>query len=183
MLTPNFSQCNTLNEFYDHAKKCFTEQYGPEFLLYYNHINELVKECKSYKELGVLSGGSAAAAILGNPDLELVELVDINFDTIAPHKHLFNEFKGKLVFNKNSSIDANVPVTEVDALMVDSVHTYKHVSAELKLHAPGARKYIIFHDANQPGVKRAIDEFVENNPWEYVICDNHSFGYAVIKRK
>ena len=183
MLTPNFSQCTTLAEFYNHARQCFTEQYGPDFVLYYDHLSKLIKECNSYKELGVLSGVSAAAAILGNPALELVEMVDINFDTIAPHKHLFEEFNGRLVYNNNSSVDAKIPVTEVDMLMVDSMHTYKHVRAELKLHAPKTRKYIVFHDANQAGVKQAIDEFVEEGQWKYVICDNRSYGYAITERR
>ena len=184
MITPDFSQCTSLRDFYDHAERCYTERYGPDFVLYYNHLNSLIKECKSYKELGVLSGVSAAAAILGNPDLELVEMVDINFDTIAPQRHLFDEFRGQLTFNKNSSIDTAIPVTEVDLLMVDSVHTYKHVRNELRLHAPKARKYILFHDTNQAPVKRAVDEFIADNPqWKYVICDDRSFGYAVIVRQ
>lgn len=181
MITPDFSQCTNLKDFYDHAEKCYTERYGPDFVLYYNHLSELIKECKSYKELGSLSGVSAAVAMLGNPELDLVEMVDINFDTIAPHRHLFNEFKGKLTFNNNSSTNSDIPVTEVDMLMIDSVHSYKHVCRELRLHAPKARKYILFHDTNQAPVKRAVDEFLnDNTQWKYVICDDRSFGYAVI---
>lgn len=183
MLTPNFSQCITLAEFYNHARQCFISEYGPDFVLYYDHLSKLVKECNSYKELGVLSGVSAAAAILGNPKLDLVEMVDINFDTIAPHKHLFDEFQGRLIYNKNSSIDAKIPVTEVDMLMVDSMHTYKHVRAELQLHAPKTQKYIIFHDAKLPQVKKAIDEFVDQGQWKYVVYDDRSYGYAVVERQ
>jgi cephalosporin hydroxylase len=87
------------------------------------------------------------------------------------------------VFNHNSSIDANVPVSTVDMLMVDSIHTYKHVCAEIKLHAPKVNKYIVFHDARYPPIKKAIDEFVARGDWEYVVYDDRSFGYAIIKRK
>ena len=184
MLIPNFNQCNSLLEFYNYACECFVKEYGPEFILYYQHIQRLIPECESYKELGVLSGVSAAAAWVGNTNLKYIELVDVNFDTIAPHRHLFEqECEDRLVFNHNSSIDANVPVSTVDMLMVDSVHTYKHVCAEIKLHAPNVNKYIVFHDARYPPIKKAIDEFVAVGDWEYVVYDDRSFGYAIIKRK
>jgi cephalosporin hydroxylase len=184
MLTPNFSQCISLTEFYNHACECFIKEYGSDFVLYYQHIQKLIPECQSYKELGVLSGVSAAAAWVGNPSLNHLELVDINFDTISPHRHLFEQECGnRVVFNHNSSIDPDVPVSTVDMLMVDSMHTYRHVRAELELHAPNVKKYIVFHDAKHPPVKQAIDEFLSRNEWEYVIYDDRSFGYAIIQRK
>ena len=183
MLTPNFVHCKDLKEFYEYACECLIQEYGADFILYYQHIQRLIPECRSYKELGVLSGVSAAAAWLGNRDLEYIELVDINFDTIAPHRHLFeNECQARVHFNHNSSIDHTVPVSKVDMLMVDSMHTFKHVRAELRLHAPKVNKYIVFHDARHPPVKRAIDEFVAEGHWQYLVYDNRSYGYAVVER-
>lgn len=184
MLTPNFSHCNNLLEFYNHACDSFIKEYGPDFILYYQHIQKLISECESYKELGVLSGVSAAAAWLGNPTLKHLELVDINFDTIAPHRHLFEqECHDRVIFNHNSSVDSTIPVSTVDMLMVDSMHTYKHVRSELKLHAPKVNKYIVFHDAKHPPVKRAIDEFVTEGKWKYLVYDDRSFGYAIVERR
>ena len=68
-------------------------------------------------------------------------------------------------------------------MLVDSLHTQKHVTQELHLHAPHTNKYIVFHDATYPPIKQVIDNFVVKNPhWKYLIYDNRSFGYAVIEK-
>jgi hypothetical protein len=183
MIHPNFSHCSTLEEFYSQACTLFSAEYGSDFILYWEHIRQLAKECRSYKDLGTLQGVSAAAAILGNSDMAYVELVDVNFHPLQPHQHVFEQFQGELKLNQNSSVDPAVPVSNVDMMLVDSLHTKKHVTQELHLHAPHTNKYIVFHDAKYPPIKQVIDKFIEKNPqWKYLIYDDRSFGYAVIEK-
>jgi hypothetical protein len=183
MIHPDFSHCFSLQAFYDKACTLFTAEYGVDFVLYWQHINQLAKHCDSYKELGAFQGVSAAAAMLGNPQMKYVELVDVTFERLVPHQHVFKDFPGELKLNLNSSVDPAVPVSTVDMILVDSLHTAKHVIQELHLHAPHVKKYIVFHDAKYPPIKEVIDKFVaKNKEWRYLIYDDRSFGYAVIEK-
>jgi hypothetical protein len=183
MIHPDFSHCRTLQEFYDQACDQFTAEYGEHFVLYWQHIRQLAQYCDSYKELGAFQGVSAAAAMLGNPGMRYIELIDVTFERLIPHQQVFKDFSGELKLNQNSSVNPNIPVTLVDMMLVDSLHNAKHVTQELRLHAPQVKKYIVFHDAKHPSIKEVIDRFVaKNKEWQYLIYDDRSFGYAVIEK-
>jgi len=183
MIHPDFSQCRSLQELYDQACVQFTAQYGEHFVLYWEEIKRLAQYCDSYKELGAFQGVSAAAAMLGNPNMKFVELIDVTFERLVPHQHVFKDFSGALNLNQTSSVDPNMVFTDVDMMLVDSLHDAKHVIQELRLHASHVRKYIVFHDAKYPPIKDVIDRFViKNTQWKYLIYDDRSFGYAVIER-
>jgi len=183
MIHPDFTHCTTLTQFYDEACDLFTAEYGEHFTLYWENIRQLASHCDSYKELGAFQGVSAAAAMLGNPGMRYVELIDVTFERLVPHQHVFKDFSGELKLNQNSSVDSTVAVTPVDMMLVDSLHNTKHVIQELHLHAPHVRKYIVFHDATYAPIKRVIDDFVvSNNEWKYLIYDDRSFGFAVIEK-
>ena len=76
MIHPDLSHCHSLQEFYDQACDQFTAKYGEHFVLYWQHIRQLAQHCDSYKELGAFQGVSAAAAMLGNPGMQYMMLVD-----------------------------------------------------------------------------------------------------------
>ena len=183
MIHPDFSHCHSLQEFYDQACDQFTAKYGEHFVLYWQHIRQLAQHCDSYKELGAFQGVSAAAAMLGNPHMRHVELIDVTFERLVPHQHVFKDFSGELKLNQNSSVDPTISMTAVDMMLVDSLHTATHVIQELDLHAPYVKKYIVFHDAKYPPIKDVIDRFVaKNEQWQYLIYDDRSFGYAVLEK-
>lgn len=183
MIHPDFSHCCSLKELYDQACIQFTQQYGPHFVLYWEEIKRLARYCDSYKELGAFQGVSAAAAMLGNSSMRFVELIDVTFDLLEPHRHVFQDFAGNLQFSQHSSIDNSKPIHAVDMMLVDSLHCHKHVTQELRLHAPTVSRYIVFHDAKYPPIKQVIDKFVANNSqWTLMIYDDRSFGYAIIEK-
>ncbi len=70
-----------------------------------------------------------------------------------------------------SSTDPDV-VAQIDVenkvvmVILDSEHTYDHVSAELKLYGPlvSMGSYLIVEDTYLPGVATAVEEFLEVNP-------------------
>ena len=115
--------------------------------------------------------------------MRYVELIDVTFERLVPHQHVFKDFSGELKLNQNSSIDSTMTITAVDMMLVDSLHDVKHVTQELHLHAPQVEKYIVFHDAKHPPIKDVIDRFVsKNEQWQYLIYDDRSFGYAIIEK-
>jgi len=68
-----------------------------------------------------------------------------------------------LVFWQGDALKA--PVMGCDLLYIDDTHTYEHLKAELEKFHPEAVKWIIVHDMDEEGVRRAVDEFVKANEW------------------
>lgn len=103
-------------------------------------------------------------------------------------------------------IQANVldiEIEETDLLFIDTCHSYKHLQAELKLHASKVKKYLVFHDtttyatidetnyeplggiftAEGIGIWRAIEEFLQDNPqWILEQRYMHNNGLTILKK-
>ena len=113
-----------------------------------------------------------------------------------------NHIGTKFEFNLANVLD--VVIEETDLLFIDTWHSYKQLTAELKLHASNVNKYICFHDttsyatvdensyeiwgdewkAEGVGIWKAIEEVLENNKecsLEERFMNNN--GFTVIKRK
>jgi len=181
MIQGNFENCRTLSEFYQQASELYAERYGIAHLDYYKTIESLVKQVNSYKELGSMQGVSAAAAILGNPNLTFIEMIDITFKYLNPHRKLFSEFNGKLKFSECDSTKCKI--NEVDMTFIDSLHKYNHLKKEISLHAPKTKKFLMFHDTNLKGIKKAIKETVNTTDWKYKIVNEQGCGFTVLERK
>lgn len=136
-------------------------------------------------ECGTRSGVSTAALLAGvDENGEL--LISIDIDDCS---HLFKEHP-RWSFLQGSSInpetlyvlrsEVKVPI---DLLLLDTLHTYDHVYAELVLWAPemALGGTILVHDTETfPGVRRAVEEFCAENqmPVTFVLPNN---GMAVIE--
>ena len=180
MILGNFENSTTLQEFYTQALTMYEKEYKSDFLLYYKAIEKLAKKIKSYKECGSFQGVSAAAAMIGNPELEYVEMIDVTFQHIKKHKKVYNDFKGKLFWNETSTLTCKV--NEVDMTFIDSQHKYKHVIKEIQRHGPKTNKYLMFHDSYYHEIKRAIKETIDTGKWKYHTVNEKSFGYVVLQR-
>jgi cephalosporin hydroxylase len=174
-----------------------------EYLEYCNipsDINEhlyilynLALDDNSVVEFGVGYGRSTRAFMAAiqqtGKSLKSYDLVEL--DGVAS---LFRDAKDSGVdasFHQENTIE--IDTVSTDILLVDSHHTYEQVSGELKKHASGVRKYIIFHDTvtfgengqdpGTRGVLPAINEFLSDNPnWtKYKSFDNNN-GLLVIQR-
>jgi hypothetical protein len=108
-----------------------------------------------------------------------------------------------LVFEYVLGNDLEYDMPEVDALMVDSLHTYSQCSAELNRFGNKARKLIFFHDTESysiygenaypevfhtgmncgRGIWPAIEEFMAANP-HWVIAERftNNNGLTILKR-
>ena len=136
-------------------------------------------------ECGVRSGQSTSALLAG---VEQFGGMLVRIDTVDS-SHLFRDHPRWSFLQGDSTSSETVAVlrTElqqpINTLLLDTLHTYEHVTAELELWhpevAPGG--HIVVHDTESfPGVRRAVEEFCTRKGWSHTIVlpDN---GMAVIE--
>ena len=152
-------------------------------------LRRLSSKCKHITELGVGEMVSSWAFLEGLR-AEGGKLVSI--DIKSPTEYgvpLENIQEGcikegiEFVFRLESSL--MIEIEETDMLFIDTLHTYKQVSQELKLHADKAKKYIVFHDTEscKEDLLRAVSEFLEVHPeWRETEHHTHNNGLTVLTR-
>ena len=168
-------------------------------------ILEYAKKCDHITEMGVRGIISTWGWLAGNPKkLIAYDIQDPSTwgssirDVEDTAKSIGTNFK----FHLANVLD--IDIEETDLLFIDTWHSYKQLTAELKLHASKVRKYICFHDttsyaendetsyeiwgsewkAEGIGIWRAIEEFLESNPeWELDIRFTNNNGFTIIKKK
>jgi len=179
----NYNNCESLSEFSEMTLQGLTNLYSSDFVENLKALPYYLKSCKSYRELGTNQGGSASIALLQN--LTYIELIDKSFSKFNIKKYLFDDYANdkniKLIYHEMSSLDVQTN-KKTDFLLVDSVHKYKHVTAELNLYAPLTRKFIMFHDTNMLPVYQAVKDFLnQTKEWKLAFYSD-SAGYTVLER-
>jgi hypothetical protein len=154
-------------------------------------LYELATQCDSVVEMGVRTGVSTRAFL--NTDVKLTSY-DIALDNKVGQLFGIAKHLGKNV----NYIQANVldiEIEECDLLFIDTLHTYKQLSTELKLHGNKAKRYIAFHDTHTFGLRDevsnenngllpAIIEFMIINPhWRFKIYKTNNNGLTVLERQ
>lgn len=95
------------------------------------------------------------------------------------------DFKFKL----KSTLDIKIEPTAL--LLIDTLHTYKQLSQELKLHHDKVGKYIILHDTvsfgergedGGEGLLKAINEFIECSGWRILEKFQNNNGLMVLTK-
>ena len=153
----------------------------------------LSNECESVVEFGTRYVVSAWAFL--NSSAKKITLVDITKpDNIDEIKLLVPE--KDLTFIEDS--DLNIEIDQTDLLFIDTWHCCDQLKAELDLHAEKVNKYIVMHDVESfgevaegiygncegGGLKRAIDEFLEENKmWKIKEWYTNNNGLAVLERR
>lgn len=95
-------------------------------------------------------------------------------------------------FHLNISNVLSVDIEETDLLFIDTKHTYEQLSQELTRHAPRVRRWIVLHDTEtfgtcgedglEPGIWRAVEEFVAKGTWSVFQRFSHCNGLTVLVR-
>jgi len=179
------AHCTTLREFYNASRLQSNAAHGEHYCNYHDAIVRCMERGDQYKELGVFQGMSAAGACFGYPSR--IELIDKSLEKFIPNEALFEAFCADndidLVTRQVSSSDPR-SASDCDVLLVDSFHQVKHLNAELKIHAPRTRKFMIFHDTTKPNdlLYRALVAFARRNPWKVVERNELACGYTVLQR-
>ena len=196
----------TLEELYQ--KRCQTPWNNNEFLPTFRHYAE---QCQIVTEFGVERGFSTTAFLAAQPDLlvsyELVwneglnEVVGmasccINYGRGGPvHPAAWSGFTawvGKTQWCFHLTDCLGQPIIETDLLLIDSFHIYSHLRLELRIHSPSVRRWILIHDVDpnvhhgmdgsQPGLYKAVDEFLAQGDFELEKWYPNNNGLAVLRR-
>lgn len=143
--------------------------------------------CESVTEFGFRTGTSLKALIDGKP--RRATTYDLHFHASDIMK--FNGVEAQVKFCKENT--AGTVIEETDLLFIDSLHTYQHLSIELKNNHHMVKKYLIFHDVQtygsksedgtEPGLTAAIFEFLRQRPeWGVDYYTHECNGLLVLKR-
>jgi len=151
-------------------------------------ISELTSHCTHVTELGVGHAQSTRAFLRHDVELHSYEY--------QPHDYIPKLFEDAKNSGRNVTLHIadtrQVEISETDLMLVDSLHIYEQVQAELQLHANKVRKYILFHDTTSfadrgefggKGIWPAIQEFIDSHPeWQLVERRTNNNGLTVLKR-
>lgn len=153
-------------------------------------LKKYASKCASVTELGVRDVISTWAWV----DAEIPKITAYDIED-PPSDNLKEVVKAAehLDFTFVKADVLEIELEPVDLLFIDTLHTYKQLTQELKLHADKAKKYIIFHDttlyAHQGedgsplGLKDALNEFLlETSDWEIEKVFTHNNGLTILKR-
>ena len=185
MIKGDFTHCTTLQQFYDDIVAVQREAHGEQYTAHHDDLIELMLQCRTYKELGVNQGATAAAVLLQAP--KYIELVDIILTNFNENRHLFEQFAQEndvlLSIKEIGSTDPALYVTECDLLFVDSLHHAWHVEQELVLHAPKTNKFIVIHDTGDRPMNHAVALGVlMPMGWKEVKRDLRGYGHSIFKK-
>lgn len=155
-------------------------------------------------EFGVKRAASSVALLLGAQRVISYDIVD------TPHARHLQAIAGpRWEYRLEDSRTATIP--ECHLLLIDSLHTYAQVKAELEVHARKVSRYLVFHDSitfgsigahgetgahlwtQQPGqsvplealgIRPAVDELMIRDPsWRIVASYSDSHGLLVLERQ
>lgn len=162
----------------------------------YEHLPTLKKlgeRVETITEFGVRDAYSTIAWIMAKPKkLTCYDCVQISDEKLAFFEQKTRQNGTDFTFHKASTLNISIEPTEL--LFIDTNHTYKQLSAELKLHGNKAQKYIVFHDTvkfglygtdkKTPGLIQAIKELLLDQPaWEVLAEHKNCNGLTILANK
>jgi hypothetical protein len=188
MINSKLDHCKTLEEFYESIRSQQEEAHGAHYCAMHDAINEIAKECTSYKELGVHQGGTLANALL-QPTLKYVEGIDISFEKynafLKPIAEAYIKEKKK-VFKMRECDSSGIEALgfSTDILMIDSIHKPYHMQKELERHGQYVKKYIVAHDTHKPNdaLYWCLADWGADNGWTVMTRNQDNVGFTVIKK-
>jgi hypothetical protein len=139
-------------------------------------------------EIGFRTGVSATALATADKPLHCYDI-----EPCAVARGKLAALAPRFRFHQGDSLKVEIPVCEL--LHIDSLHTYKHLREELRIHARFCRKWIALHDTEtfgkigkdgtKPGLVAAIDQFLSENEGEWTrhlhLTNNN--GMTLLRRR
>lgn len=189
MINSELGHVKTIDEFYASIREQQEAAHGEHYCKMHDIINDLAKDCKSYKELGVHQGGTLANALL-QPTLRYVEGVDISLEKynkfLKPIAENWAAASARVLRMKEcSSTSIDSLGYSTDILMIDSVHKSHHMQAELELHGKYVKRYIVAHDTQLPDDQLywTLVNWGVDNGFDSMIRNKENVGFTVIERR
>jgi len=129
-------------------------------------MHRYADQCEHITEFGVRTGVSTWAWIASRA--KTIRCYDIEnvMHNLEHHIQSAKDTRKDFKFIPQSTIMEGFEIEPTDLLFIDTEHTYKQCSTELKKHAHKVKKYLIFHDTVNCGseLMPAINEFLKDNP-------------------
>lgn len=149
----------TLEGFYEWSRSQPTAM-GPHM----ERLRALANGLDLAVEFGVKRASSSVALLLGAKRVISYDIKDTPYA-----QHLKSIAGDRWDYRLQDSRKATIP--DCDLLMVDSLHTYAQVKAELEAHAGKARRFLVFHDVLTFGVIGANGETGAHS-WQQRPCQS-----------
>ena len=191
MINAELGHVKSVQEFYTEIRRQQEEAHGEHYCLMHDAIQERLKHCNSYMELGVHQGGTAAAAMLCKPK----EICLIDRD-MSRYKKFLMPIAEEYCVRNNIKLDLRQTdstgfgsINPTDMLVIDSYHHPNHMTKELEVHGKNVKKYIIAHDTSiikgRPidALFHVLVRFADQNKWEVEQREHRNVGYTVLKKK
>lgn len=148
------------------------------------HIFNLIAGCESYLEIGTAEGDSLyvlSHALKPGSRITSVDLGEMGTRKLVEQIiQLLLPVHSVGIYRGNSTDPATYPNPKPhDVVLIDGGHDYDTVKSDIRMYAPLATKYLIFHDVKLPGVKQAVDEYVmatDAKYYEFVRTTDMGFG-------
>jgi predicted O-methyltransferase YrrM len=138
-----------------------------------DHIGTLTRhaqEAKTIVEFGTRGGVSTWAFLDGLPADGWLWSVDID-DCMVPAR-VSEDSRWTFIQGDDTSLAVLDQLPEqADLVFIDTSHTYAHTVMELDFAVTLHPSRILLHDADWPGVERAIKQFCPKYGWEMVAFD------------
>lgn len=156
----------------------------------FEYIFNLIKDCKSYLEVGTAEGKSLyvfSHALDANADITFIDLGEAH--TKEPRDKLIEKLKPrniKQIFGNSNdySVQQQVQNKSFEVVFIDAGHEYYNVMNDAKAYGHLATKYLLFHDVTLPPVEAAFEEYVQNHcqgKTVYRIINSATYGYGVVE--
>ncbi len=139
-------------------------QAGIAMSLHLPRLRTLAQGCALAQEFGVKRGASSTALLLGATRVLSYDIV-VTKDARALAAAVGDRWEYRLMDSRTA------PVTPCDLLLLDSLHTYDQLTAELCRHADAVTRYLVFHDVLTFGSIGARGETGEQL-WTYQLCQS-----------
>jgi hypothetical protein len=128
-------------------------------------------------ELGTKYGASTSAFVAACENGKCDRAISYDIDPMCSSLYQIPGYKKYWELKEHSSISHDpLAPNKIDVLFIDTIHTYEHVTKELDLWVPKLNHTatILFHDTENPEVKKAIEEhpLLKNMKKEYLTNNN-----------
>ena len=168
-------------------------------------LKQYAEQCSHVTEMGVRWIVSTYAFLAAQPkklvsiDMQHPSTWGADLNEVEYHAQSVNcNYKFWLTNN------LDIKIEKTDLLFIDTWHSYKQLKAELELHSPQVKKYIILHDTvlygnqdelnsydafgwvnehDKKGLLPALEEFLESNPkWKIHEVFTNNNGLTILKK-
>jgi len=156
------------------------------------YVFNLMKDCKSYLEVGTAEGNSLYVLANAMPKGSKITYVDLGEKHTTPHRNvILDQLKDYDVTaihgdSNDFSTKARLSVdTLFDVVLIDAGHDDFNVAIDALFYGPLATKYIIFHDIKMPDVNRAFEWYCKQRHEckNYRVVNSKTYGYGIIEVK